>query len=182
MAEGEGNRKSRAGDPLPEIPDKLYFRIGEVARLLSLPAHVLRFWEGEFIHLRPFKGRTGQRLYRRKDVEALLEVRRLLYTQGYTIAGARQRLAERAHQAEARHEPDPLAAPATSASGQMSGDALLQVYTDLRELSQLLGRPAAATAGAKQPGLVAPRKRTASHGGTPSLFAAAQDEDSGNTD
>jgi DNA-binding transcriptional MerR regulator len=74
----------------PEIPDKLYFRIGDVAKLCAVQAYVLRFWETEFPQLRPNKGGTGQRLYRRKDVEIALRIKTLLYDQGYTIAGARQ--------------------------------------------------------------------------------------------
>src|ERR1700734_1595432 len=74
----------------PEIPDKLYFRIGEVARLCSVAPYVLRFWETEFTQLKPNKSGTGQRLYRRRDVEMALRVKRLLYDEGYTIAGARQ--------------------------------------------------------------------------------------------
>jgi DNA-binding transcriptional MerR regulator len=74
----------------PEIPDKLYFRIGDVARLCEVPAYVLRFWETEFPQLKPNKGGTGQRLYRKRDVEMALRVKSLLYDQGYTIPGARQ--------------------------------------------------------------------------------------------
>lgn len=72
------------------IPDKLYFRIGEVAKLCSLPAYVLRFWETEFPQFKPNKSNTGQRLYRRKDVENIVRVKKLLYEEGYTINGARQ--------------------------------------------------------------------------------------------
>ena len=74
----------------PEIPDKLYFRIGDVAKLCDVPAYVLRFWESEFPALKPNKGGTGQRLYRRRDVEMALRVKSLLYDEGYTIPGARQ--------------------------------------------------------------------------------------------
>ena len=76
------------------IPEKLYFRIGEVARLCRLPAYVLRFWETEFPQLKPIKSSTGQRMYRRRDVENVGRVKRLLYEEGYTIAGARQQLRE----------------------------------------------------------------------------------------
>jgi DNA-binding transcriptional MerR regulator len=72
------------------IPEKLYFRIGEVSDLCQLPASVLRFWESEFHQLKPIKSNTGQRMYRRQDVEAVLKIRDLLYGQGFTIAGARQ--------------------------------------------------------------------------------------------
>ena len=74
----------------PVIPDKLYFRIGDVATLLDVPAYVLRFWETEFPQLKPNKGGTGQRLYRKKDVEMALRIKSLLYDEGYTIPGARQ--------------------------------------------------------------------------------------------
>ncbi len=76
------------------IPDKLYFRIGEVSELCDLPAYVLRFWETEFPQLKPVKSSTGQRMYRRKDVENVLRIRQLLYDEGFTIAGARQHLKE----------------------------------------------------------------------------------------
>jgi DNA-binding transcriptional MerR regulator len=72
------------------IPEKLFFRIGEVSKLCSLPAYVLRFWETEFPQLKPNKSNTGQRLYRRKDVENIVRVKKLLYEEGYTINGARQ--------------------------------------------------------------------------------------------
>src|SRR5256714_4284766 len=75
-----------------DIPEKLYFRIGEVARLCRLPAYVLRFWETEFPQLKPVKSNTGQRMYRRKDVESVLRIKKLLYEEGFTIAGARQQL------------------------------------------------------------------------------------------
>ncbi len=80
------------------IPDKLYFRIGEVARLCRLPAYVLRFWETEFPQLKPTKSSTGQRMYRRRDVENVLHIKRLLYEEGFTIAGARQQLRDETNQ------------------------------------------------------------------------------------
>src|SRR5215467_2841866 len=76
------------------IPEKLYFRIGEVARLCRLPAYVLRFWETEFPQLKPVKSNTGQRMYRRRDVESVLRIKKLLYENGFTIAGARAQLRE----------------------------------------------------------------------------------------
>jgi DNA-binding transcriptional MerR regulator len=74
------------------IPDKLYFRIGEVATLCRLPAYVLRFWETEFPQLKPVKSSTGQRMYRKRDVENVVRIKQLLYEQGFTIVGARQQL------------------------------------------------------------------------------------------
>ena len=76
------------------LPNRLYFRIGDVARLLGVKPYVLRYWEAEFNLVRPVKTDTQQRRYRRKDVEILLEIRRLLYTERYTIEGARRRLRE----------------------------------------------------------------------------------------
>lgn len=88
-------RKMRSSKQPVSIPDKLYFRIGDVSRLCALPAYVLRFWETEFPQLRPNKGGTGQRLYRKRDVEMALEIKRLLYDEGFTIAGARRLLNEK---------------------------------------------------------------------------------------
>jgi DNA-binding transcriptional MerR regulator len=83
--------------PLPPkavaIPDRLYFRIGEVSELTRTKAFVLRYWETEFPSLRPVKSKSGHRLYRRKDVELIFEIRRLLYEKGFTIEGARKHLA-----------------------------------------------------------------------------------------
>lgn len=84
-----------AAQSSPEIPEKSLFRIGEVSRLTGTKAFVLRFWESEFPTLQPVKSPTGQRLYRREDIETVFEIKRLLYEEGFTIAGARKHLAER---------------------------------------------------------------------------------------
>ena len=79
--------------PADGIPsDKLYFRIGEVARIVGVKPYVLRYWESEFSGVRPGKSRSNQRLYRRKDVEKLLKIKDLLHARRYTIEGARQYL------------------------------------------------------------------------------------------
>ena len=97
------------------IPDKLYFRIGEVAKMLALPAYVLRFWETEFPQLKPTKSSTGQRMYRRREVELAVRVKKLLYEEGFTIAGARERLKAEAKPAKAQSGlPFPKAAPNAS--------------------------------------------------------------------
>ena len=75
-----------------EIPDKLFFRIGEVARLASLRPSVLRYWETEFSELQPQKSRTGQRLYSRREIDIVLDIKRLLYSDKLTIKGARRAL------------------------------------------------------------------------------------------
>jgi DNA-binding transcriptional MerR regulator len=97
MAEKKSREKKTDADPV--IPDKLYFRIGEVSKLCRLPAYVLRFWESEFPQLKPVKGSNGQRMYRQRDVETLLRIKKLLYEQGFTIAGARQQLKDEARPA-----------------------------------------------------------------------------------
>jgi DNA-binding transcriptional MerR regulator len=79
----------------PRIPDKQYFRIGEVASIAEVEAYVLRYWETEFATLRPQKTRTNQRMYSRKDVEHVLRIRDLLYEEGFTIEGARRKLREK---------------------------------------------------------------------------------------
>jgi DNA-binding transcriptional MerR regulator len=103
----DGGTKMKAQDDIPveaiqEIPDKLYFRIGEVARLAGIKPYVLRFWETEFPALGPKKSGTGHRLFRRKDVELVLEIKRLLYEQRFTIEGARKHLEARAKPEEIR--------------------------------------------------------------------------------
>ena len=110
------------------IPDKLYFRIGEVAELCRLPAYVLRFWESEFAQLKPTKGTTGQRMYRRKDVETVLLIKKLLYDEGFTIAGARQHLKEQ----KSAKDQSVLPFPARSASD------LRQIKQGLREILTIL--------------------------------------------
>lgn len=92
-----------------DIPDKLYFRIGEVAKLAGIKPYVLRFWETEFPSLGPKKSGTGHRLYRRKDVQLVFEIKTLLYEKRFTIEGARKHL-------EARGKIEAAPAPATRAS------------------------------------------------------------------
>jgi DNA-binding transcriptional MerR regulator len=80
--------------PTHEIPDKLFFRIGEVCEIVGVEPYVLRFWETEFPNLAPEKSRSGHRVYKRKDVENVLRVKELLYDRGFTIAGARKYLSK----------------------------------------------------------------------------------------
>jgi DNA-binding transcriptional MerR regulator len=117
------------------IPDKLYFRIGEVAKLCAVPAYVLRFWESEFPQLKPNKGGTGQRLYRRRDVEMALHIKTLLYDEGFTIPGARQTL-----KTEHRHkEPQlSLAIVESDASAKTDVKSLRRLQKEMRELLELL--------------------------------------------
>lgn len=82
-----------------EVPDRLYFRIGEVSEITGVPPYVLRYWESEFPALQPRKSGGGQRLYRKRDVVMVLEIKKLLYQERYTVAGARRRLTEREERA-----------------------------------------------------------------------------------
>jgi DNA-binding transcriptional MerR regulator len=92
------------------IPEKLFFKIGEVCELAGVQAHVLRYWETEFPMLAPQKNRAGQRTYRRRDVEMALRIKQLLYDEQYTIAGAKKKLANDSARG-ANHEVDATPAP-----------------------------------------------------------------------
>ena len=87
----------RTNSDSPLIPDKVYFRIGEVSNLVGVDTHVLRYWETEFAIIKPFRGKSKQRLYRRQDVENLLRIKGLLHDEGYTISGARKFLKSLCH-------------------------------------------------------------------------------------
>jgi DNA-binding transcriptional MerR regulator len=88
-----------------EAPVKLFYRIGEVSHIVGVEPHVLRYWETEFRSIRPQKSRKGQRIYSRRDVEKLLKVKDLLYTHGFTIAGARKRLRESGVEPQVAEDP-----------------------------------------------------------------------------
>ena len=105
------------------IPDRLYFRIGEVSRIASVPAYVLRFWEKEFRGIRPKRTPSGQRLYRKKDVELILTVKHLLYTKKFTIEGAR------------RHLRDGRTPPAR----HLENEILEKIRNELLDIRRLLG-------------------------------------------
>ena len=119
-------------DP-PEIPDKLFFRIGEVSQLLGLEAYVIRFWEGEFRGIAPKKSGSGRRLYRRKDVELLLRIKQLLYEKRYTIEGARQLLHSEAKSGAAKA----VAAPKVQQQ-LFSNDPLPDIKKELESILELL--------------------------------------------
>ena len=131
--------RRRSSARAAEIPDKLYFRIGEVARLCDVPAYVLRFWESEFPQLKPNKGGTGQRLYRRRDVETALRIKTLLYDEGYTIPGARQAI-----KSELKQNAAQLALGMPEGSGGVDGKQLRALQKQLQELLAMLSKPAAA--------------------------------------
>ena len=129
--------EAAAGELRPEIPDKLYFRIGEVSRLAGIKPYVLRFWETEFSSLGPKKSGKGHRLYRRKDVELVLEIKRLLYDMRYTIEGARKYLDGRSRDTGAKSA---AAGAGTSSRAQpaLFGDPGLALETIRKELTEIL--------------------------------------------
>lgn len=118
-----------------QIPDKLYFRIGEVSRLVGVKPYVVRYWESEFPMLRPKKSGANHRLYRRKDVELLLEIKMLLYEKRYTIEGARNFLESRPK--------EPPRPPANSGQPSLfdpvSPPPLDEIRRELQEILALLG-------------------------------------------
>lgn len=130
--------RSKAARSGAEIPDKLYFRIGEVSRLCDVPAYVLRFWESEFPQLKPHKGGTGQRLYRRRDVETVLHIKSLLYDEGYTISGARQVI-----KTEQKQKAPQLALDIEVGQTGDSAQQLRKLQKEMRELLTFLSRPPA---------------------------------------
>jgi len=119
--------------PNPEIPDKLYFKIGEVSELLGVEPYVLRYWETEFPILQPKKSGTGHRLYRRKDVELLLRIKHLLKEKRYTIEGARQTLQSEARAPKTSRTPKPRVQTELFAS-----DPLPDIRRELEDILQLL--------------------------------------------
>jgi len=141
------------------IPEKLFFKIGEVCELAGVQAHVLRYWESEFTMLAPQKNRAGQRVYRKRDVEIALRIKELLYEDQYTIAGAKKRLAndlraggklkivssedgedesESASAAEVDRQSGPSGSATVSAAERQS---LKKVAKELREILALLDAP-----------------------------------------
>jgi DNA-binding transcriptional MerR regulator len=116
------------------IPDKVYFRIGEVSDLVGVDPHVLRYWETEFKVVRPRRAKSKQRLYRRQDVENLLLIRTLLHDEGYTISGARKLLQDpdRKEEVKAKEE------RAAQLDQQPSEKRLAVIKNELRRIQQIL--------------------------------------------
>jgi DNA-binding transcriptional MerR regulator len=154
MGHSEPIRRGVHGASPSEIPDKLYFRIGEVAALCEVPAYVLRFWESEFPQLKPNKGGTGQRLYRRRDVEMALRVKTLLYDEGYTIPGARQML-----KAELKRKAPQLSLLGASTSADVKQLRILR--RELEAIAAALARPIGQLHGKQSLGSVGAQRRSA---------------------
>jgi DNA-binding transcriptional MerR regulator len=114
------------------FPDKLFYRIGDVSEITGIKPHILRYWEAEFSVLHPRKNEAGQRVYERRDVELVIEIKKLLYEQRYTISGAKKFLAQ-------RYKPAPKKSSPAKAPGEMSA-ALKMCRQELRGLLALLDR------------------------------------------
>jgi DNA-binding transcriptional MerR regulator len=121
------------------IPDKQYFKIGEVSTLSQLEPYVLRYWETEFKMIRPVRFGSNQRMYRRKDVELIFEIKKLLYEEGFTIAGARKKLQQSAKEEK---EKKPLPAPASEPVQRVQNfePLLREVRQELTDLLQFLNK------------------------------------------
>ncbi|MGE5219658.1 MAG: MerR family transcriptional regulator [Chloroflexota bacterium] len=114
----------------PRLPEKIYFKIGEVSEIVGVEPYVLRYWETEFDLLRPAKAPSKHRLYKKRDVELLLDIKRLLYHDGFTIEGARRKLKE-----TKKEDKEQLKLPL---SEQKYKSALLKLRKDLESLRKLL--------------------------------------------
>ncbi len=119
----------------PDLPDKLYFKIGEVAKIVGVKPYVLRYWETEFSMIRPGKTRSKHRLYRRRDVETLLEIKRLLHTERYTIEGAKRCLKTPGAKAAPQEQREQMSLPLGERTYR---EALTRVRRELEELYKLL--------------------------------------------
>src|SRR5258706_15523226 len=117
-----------------EIPRKLFYKIGEVCQLTGTQPYVLRFWESEFPQLAPTKSRTGQRLYRRKDIDLVLEIKTLLYQEGFTIAGARKKLG----MPEGPQGIDDLFDRPEPRGRSAESSTMLSVTTELRDILRIM--------------------------------------------
>jgi len=145
----------------PTIPDRLYFKIGDVARICKVETYVLRFWESQFPQLKPGKSGTGQRLYRRRDVEMALEIKRLVHSEGYTLSGARQALG--AMRRSGQQPRLPLPAGESAKRLDQAAAIIGSARAELREIAGLLA--------ASEPQLTRRRPRlTSLQASTESLF------------
>jgi DNA-binding transcriptional MerR regulator len=130
--------QKRVQEP-PSIPDRLYFKIGDVARICKVETYVLRFWETQFPQLKPNKSGTGQRLYRRRDVETALEIKRLVHSEGYTLLGARHALG---HNRRTEAQPRLPLAPGESVQRLDTAAAVIgAARAELREIAGMLASP-----------------------------------------
>ena len=132
-----------------EIPSKLFFKIGEVCELTDTQPYVLRYWESEFQALAPAKNNSGQRIYRRRDIETILRIKTLLYEEGFTIAGAKKKLelelkdTAKPGEIEASQQQEAAVAGPTPAPEEFQ-DEVSEIKSELNDILELLGDPPAA--------------------------------------
>ena len=119
------------------IPNKQYFKIGEVSTLTQLEAYVLRYWETEFKMIRPVRFGSNQRMYRRKDVEIIFEIKKLLYEEGFTIAGARKKLH---HHSKEEKKASPQAVEAENVDAPGLDPLVREIHRELTDLARFLGK------------------------------------------
>jgi DNA-binding transcriptional MerR regulator len=160
MAKHASQRQDDSNSP---IPDKLYFRIGEVAKLCGIEAYVLRFWESEFPQLRINKSGTGQRLYRKRDVELVLRIKRLLYSERYTIAGARQVFASEVKEPRKKAQAE---LPLKQGREETAEAKLTKLRSELKEILGMLSAPPAKTSRLT----ASPRETRSQRKSDPGLF------------
>ena len=141
MATASSRRKSVFEPSV--IPDRLYFKIGDVARICGVETYVLRFWETQFPQLKPNKSGTGQRLYRRGDVELALEIKRLVHGEGYTLSGARHALDQLRRQRKPQSGRPRAANDDSQRLGAVTA-AVSRARTELKEIAGMLASPVAA--------------------------------------
>ena len=134
MLEASNNKE------LPAIPAKRYFTIGEVSDLCGVKPHVLRYWEQEFPQLKPVKRRGNRRYYQHDDVQMIRRIRSLLYEQGFTIGGARQRLREMPKASTLRAAANQATAPVPMLKGKFTKAELKQMRSELEAALKLLER------------------------------------------
>ena len=111
------------------IPDKLYFKIGEVSKITGVEPYILRYWESEFKLVKPYRTKSNQRLYRKKDLEAILKIKKMLYDQKFTIAGAKKRLKQNSVQETQLH---------LNFSQKKYIDSLLEIKDEIKEIYDIL--------------------------------------------
>ncbi len=121
-----------------EIPDKLFFKIGEVAKITGVKPHVLRYWESEFKLLKPSKSSTGQRVYQKKDVEKVFAIKKLLYDEKYTIAGAKRRLMRSGKEEKPERAPKEKRQLSMAFDNQELVSLLQDLKKELREIADIL--------------------------------------------
>jgi DNA-binding transcriptional MerR regulator len=147
MAMPQPTKRALDFDP-PVIPDRLYFKIGDAARICDVETHVLRFWETQFPQLKPNKSGNGQRLYRRRDMELALKIKQLVHIDGYTLAGARQLIEQEQRRPQPMQSPQATAQPQlqllisdTNSAHQDAATVIARVRAELREIASLLSAP-----------------------------------------